>query len=651
MSFVPEKIGRYKILKVLGKGAMGVVYKALDPNIDRVVAIKAVRKEEFDDAPEGFELLQRFKREIQTAGLLTHSNIVTIFDGGIDDGIHWIAMEYVEGPGLNKKIQQGTQFSLNEIFSLMIKICKAMAFAHKHQIIHRDLKPANILLTPDGEPKIADFGIAKLESSTMTKTGVILGTPSYMSPEQVTGQTIDNRSDIFSLGIILYELVTGKRPFTGDNPTTIMYQIVHSEPVQPAKLNPSLPGSLSGVMLKALEKDPQERYQVADDLARDLARLTRSDDELDGPQLSSGIDTSRTDARDVISRFDEYKNVETPGGFGKSRSSWFKKFMVLVLILVLLGGAGWGIYWSIENGIWQQFFGNETAADESQVVTYTRQITFTADVPEADVFVDGERLGFAGSTPFEITRTEKTAVEVRIEKECYESMVDSFIMDSNEPLERHYEMIPVLRQVKISCVPANATLLVDGRAQEGSSMDLNLECGGSYAIEARASGYRSKSISLKWEEVDSEELKIELEKILYGSVSFAGEYGVTVRNSRGRVLGRNVRKLNLEPGNYNIQLTNRQYFLNINRTIAVKASERATVELPRLGKLFLTAEDPGNCKVTLSGFPLGVDEWPLIQKPIVQGAHTVKFEWGEHIKEETVVVTAGNLTSFKGERN
>ena len=270
------KLGRYEVLNELGKGAMGVVYLAKDPVIGRLVAIKTIRTSQIgDDDSESREFRERFVREAQTAGILSHPNIVTIHDIGedTDSRTSFIAMEYIEGRNLKSLVTEKNKFSWDEIADLIAQIGEALDYAHRKGIIHRDIKPANIILTTDGKVKITDFGIAKVASSNLTTTGQFLGTPNYMSPEQVSGAPVDGRSDIFSLGVVLYELLTNRKPFQGDNLTAISYKIVHEDFTPPAELSSEVPPEFNAIVARAMAKDPWNRYQRGKDLALALYQL------------------------------------------------------------------------------------------------------------------------------------------------------------------------------------------------------------------------------------------------------------------------------------------------------------------------------------------------------------------------------------------
>jgi eukaryotic-like serine/threonine-protein kinase len=265
------KAGRYEIVGELGRGAMGVVYKATDPVIGRAVAVKTIKLSAEGTGLSQQELLARFQTEARAAGLLTHPNIVVVFDAGEEDGIYYITMELVEGKSVQALIDAGQSFPLPRVLRIMEQTCSALQFAHERNVVHRDIKPANIMLTGDDTVKVTDFGTAKiLQFGTVQQTAHVMGTPSYMSPEQVKGRAVDGRSDIFSLGVMLYEMITGEKPFPGQSITTVIYKIVNEEPVPPRQINPSIHQGISAAVMKALAKDPETRYQSCRELLEDL---------------------------------------------------------------------------------------------------------------------------------------------------------------------------------------------------------------------------------------------------------------------------------------------------------------------------------------------------------------------------------------------
>ncbi len=259
-----DSIGRYRIVKEIGRGAMGIVYLATDPTIGRSVAIKTVRLREIDNAQQRDKLRERLFREARSAGVLSHPNIVTIYDMAEEDGVAYIAMEFVDGPTLDEILSSGKPLESSKLFGILRQTATALDYAHSKGIVHRDIKPANIMLGRDGNVKVTDFGIAKINTAadSFTMTGTLVGTPNYMSPEQVQGNEVTGRSDQFSLAVITYEILTGERPFPGEQLSTVVYKIVAEEPVSPQKLNGTLGPQIDGVLRKALSKKPPNRYRT-----------------------------------------------------------------------------------------------------------------------------------------------------------------------------------------------------------------------------------------------------------------------------------------------------------------------------------------------------------------------------------------------------
>src|SRR6478609_3400344 len=270
-------LGRYKIISEIGQGAMGVVYKAVDPIIDRTVAIKTINLNLSRQELEEYEA--RFQQEIKAAGRLNHPNIVTIYDVGKTDQVAYMAMEFLEGAELKDMIASGNLPGVDQAVDIIAQVADGLSFAHQQDIVHRDVKPSNIMVLKNSLAKITDFGIARLPNSAVkTMTGLILGSPRYMSPEQVIGKTIDARSDIFSLGVVLYEALTNLAPFDGDNVNAIMYATVNTTPPPPSAHNRAVPAMLDLIVAKAMAKLLEDRYQSIKEFGDDLREVRRQMD-------------------------------------------------------------------------------------------------------------------------------------------------------------------------------------------------------------------------------------------------------------------------------------------------------------------------------------------------------------------------------------
>ena len=262
-------LGRYRIVSELGRGAMGVVYCAVDPLLERSVAIKTVNLAEAGDEVAEFDA--RFQQEAKAAARLAHPNLITVYDVGREGDVAFLAMELLEGRDLRSMIAERSRLPAAETIGIAAQVADGLAYAHERGVVHRDIKPGNIMILASGLTKIMDFGIARMRSSDIrTRTGILLGSPKYMSPEQVLGRGADGRSDIFSLGVVLYEMLAGTPPFSGDTVSSLMYQIATATPPAPSRANADVPQMLDLVVAKALAKKPEERYQTAAELAAEL---------------------------------------------------------------------------------------------------------------------------------------------------------------------------------------------------------------------------------------------------------------------------------------------------------------------------------------------------------------------------------------------
>ncbi|MCB1905914.1 MAG: serine/threonine protein kinase [Rhodocyclaceae bacterium] len=301
MSEQPRRLGKYEIVGVLGRGGMGTVYRGFDPAIERTVALKTIRRDCLESGVA--DAIARFRNEARAAGRLSHPAIVSVYEYGEDRDISFIAMEYVEGFGLKEYLHQIGVMPLADSVSVVMQLLDGLAYAHEQGVVHRDIKPSNLIITSKGKVKITDFGVARLESSELTQVGTVIGTPSYMSPEQFMGLAADARSDVFAVGVMLYELLTGQRPFTGSM-ESLAYRICHEEPAPPSQVQPGVPPAFERIVGRALAKRPEERFPTAGAF-RDTLRLAL-EHELDMQEAPSVSEETviRTTGRIGQPRFD-----------------------------------------------------------------------------------------------------------------------------------------------------------------------------------------------------------------------------------------------------------------------------------------------------------------------------------------------------------
>jgi len=370
--------GRYRIIKELGKGNMGVVYQAHDPQIDRMIALKVLRP----DRVTSEDFVARFLKEARAIGRLSHPQIVTVYDVGEDQGTIYIAMEYLSGDPLNEVMKSG-RLTVAQSVDIVRQVAQALDYAHQKGIIHRDIKPSNIILTQDLEVKLTDFGIARIEDGAagyQTQAGEILGTPIYMSPEQVMGKTADGRSDLYSVGVLFYEMIVGRRPFSGNNLAAIFHAITHDLPEPPAAVDPFITRALSDLIMRCLEKVPEKRFQTGRKMVEAL----------------KAIDTQAPgDAQDVPASGEALKK----GG----RSRMFVYGLVAMLLLGL--GAGGYYYWAMRShsAASRQIAPKETAAHGSKdqnVQAELATLKIDSEPQGANIYVDSI---FKGQTPLDVT--------------------------------------------------------------------------------------------------------------------------------------------------------------------------------------------------------------------------------------------------------
>jgi len=313
------KFGRYEVIGEIGRGSMGVVYKARDPAIGRLVAVKSIPETFGLQSGKREEFIKRLRQEAMTAGRLQHHNIVTIYDVGDTAQGPFIAMEYLDGVTLRDVISAGKKVSIAQLLDIISQVADGLDYAHSKAIIHRDIKPANLMIVPDNRVKIMDLGIARIPMSELTREGKLVGSPSYMSPEQLTGKPIDGRSDLFSLGVCIYQLMTAKKPFPGENINEICFKIVNDQFVPPTAHNPELPVEFDDFMSIALAKDPEDRFQSGKEIMEALTVIAEVSHSAPGPL--PGPEPEAPEEIKTGAKPDEYSGPGTSSNTSLSQSS------------------------------------------------------------------------------------------------------------------------------------------------------------------------------------------------------------------------------------------------------------------------------------------------------------------------------------------
>jgi serine/threonine protein kinase len=365
------KAGRYELVEELGRGAMGIVYRAQDPVIGRTVAVKTVRLVEAGTGMNREDLIARFKTEARAAGQLAHPNIVIVHDAGEEDGLFYITMELVEGRSLQALLDDEQSFPVARVLQLMEQACSALDYAHLHKVVHRDIKPANLMFSQEDRLKITDFGTAKILQMGATQTASVIGTPSYMSPEQIKGKPVDGRADLFALGVILYELVTGQKPFPGETVTTVIYKIVNEDPIPPREIDASIHPGLAAAITRSLQKDPDARFQTGREMWEALKNHhlgARGSARANSPAYAGELPTMRLPAATSAA---QQQSAARPTGLqtamaGASRKTAppilqhteaepeqhrVRNFIVALLLLGVIGYAGQRI-WPTLKDLW-----------------------------------------------------------------------------------------------------------------------------------------------------------------------------------------------------------------------------------------------------------------------------------------------------------
>jgi len=666
------RVGRYVVTGRIGRGGMGMVYRALDEALEREVAVKTLHVEGSLDA----ESRRRFEVEAKAAAKLQHPNIVTVFELGEDRGVPFIAMELLPGVDLEALLRSGEGLLLAEKIDIVIQICRGLAFAHDHGIVHRDIKPSNIRLLDDGTAKIMDFGIAKLGGTTLTRTGMLVGTIFYMSPEQVRGRGVDGRSDVFSAGVILYELLAGQRPFRGEGPTDILYKIAHEppDPLDTAALQ--LDPRLAEVVARSLEKDPERRFPSADALAealqpvldtarrearegwapeplstaRRLLKEGRVEESLTALRsLAAASPTSievRRALRAAVREHDrrhqpaEGPSEEFPELEATYRASPTARVAETVVPLptmaldipatkVLAGPAApppsprsrsLGMLMAVAGGL--------AVAGLALGMALLRG---GAEKPPADTAP-------AASTPPTLAATSPPAPSPNAPAVPAAAPRRQASPVPGPAPAAAGAIVPVITD------PPGAMVSLDGQRVPGTTpLDLDVDPRTAHRVRVSLEGYAAQELTV--EAGKTQELRLRLEQAgPPAGIFVSSSYPIDV-SWRGRTLAKAEvsPRVQVSGGRQVLTVSAPAHFLSTEVTVDAVPGGEVTVNAPTLGRVSIRA-NPDNCQVLIDG--TFVDYPPILDKPIAAGKHVVSFKWPDGVEVKEAVEVSGGKVAF-----
>lgn len=635
-----KTIGRYIVQSLLGEGAMGSVYKAFDPVIRRIVAIKTIKLEQSRSEADQREFMQRFFQEAQISGILNHPNIVAVYDIGEQDGMPYIAMEYVEGRNLNQIIHSSPRPDTTELSRILMQVACALEFAHGKGIVHRDLKPGNIMVTPKGVAKIMDFGIAKMSDSHLTQTGVFLGTPSFASPEQIKEGHVDHRSDIFSLGILAHETLTGHTPFPGQSISAILYKIANEPPSPPPNLTqlPIDPAKWRLVFDRVFQKDANRRYQHAAEFGQDLIGCLRVSDT-ERARLGTFMGSMDAGVRDAFgiqkdiqrSEFEMSQAPQPPAQrtihrpAGKSNVMAGVVVIALLLLVVGLGGA-------MQMGLLGEDLRLSSLLPLHKLLPakeIEKTIILNSLPGEAAISLNGQPPQNKTPYTFKLAGPVGSETSIRLEKEGFKPLEHRLVLrpDMETELRLVLDVMPVVRL--ISSEPPGAEVFVNDKRLGVSPVHGEFTPQNMALIRLALEGYHPAEISYVEGSSKEEVLAVPLKKILPpGQVEVSSEMEDLVVSLDGRVVGTSF---SVPAGKYKLALSSKRYFFQESRSLQVESGRRQSLGTPPLVSISKIDVIGGYARVRLDGFFIkndkgGVEYTPIANLRLAAGSHVFKFE-------------------------
>lgn len=632
----PRTIGRYEILRPLGEGAMGCVYLAEDPRIKRKLAIKVVKLDAIRNEGDRKEFLARFQREAEVSGVLNDPGIVTIYDVGDSELGPFLAMEFVPGKPLDHIIKSGEIANMPLKAKLLITcgVAEALDHAHSHNIVHRDVKPGNVIITEEGRPKLMDFGIAKREDASLTQTGTFLGTPSYASPEQIKEGHATLLSDVFSFGVMTFELLSGTLPFPGSSINTILYKIVNEPPLEvKPPVQGLLPEAWQRVFNRVLAKNPSDRYSSCSSFVRDLLEAVteldpHSRSELQG-QLKQGAGTMilPTILPTTITPHQDDSQATGKGKIHKGSKG------------ILYGGIAAGL---LVLGLGFFLFSGK-GGEEVRIAT---------DPPGATLLQNGNPID--GAKPLILKEGDR----LQIRKTGFEPVEYVHKAGNKAP---QLELKPIISEVKLQTDPSGAEVVLDSRKLEGTTpMIIKDWSQGQLHDLTFTHVQQGAGLSTRFEVGETPGDKIykllplsetrttgEVKTIdpnAPGVVKFTGEYTVRVK-ANGKDLG-DVAKVSLPPGSYKLELASGRVFYRESRTVNVSPGQTVAVNLPGLSRLTVSTF-PTSGTVVIDGVPTSVESDGSAAIPVAKGKHTISIQGRAGSSRSVDVAKDAEELSFK----
>ncbi|MEW6758417.1 MAG: serine/threonine-protein kinase [Acidobacteriota bacterium] len=626
------QVGRYQVQEVIGKGAMGVVYLAYDPQIGRRVALKTIRPAEGARPQEVAENRERFQREARAAGSLLHPNIVTIFDVFDDKGTLYIAMEYVQGRLLEDFCSKKTLLAPERAARLVMQGLAALQYAHKRGIVHRDIKPANLMVLEDEETlKVMDFGVAREAGAHLTQAGFVVGTPHYMSPEQIEGRPLDGRSDVFSMGVVLYELLAGERPFPGDSISTVIYRILNDRPAPLAEVSPRLPRALDHILAKALAKDPSQRFASAQAFQEALGEFLDTGTWEDQP-LSAVEET-----------FPSGEGILPPppsAGIRRKRPGRLSRRIWAWAGLLIAAGAAALVVTALRQDRAGDPQGQAAGAGSEKL---PRAISVVTDPPGASLFLDGQPVD---AVTLAVDDRSLHVVEARLG--CRYGRAD---LNGSHPVALlTIPLAPGPFRLPVDSVPPGASLFADG-VDTGLKTPAELPREGceAFQMELRLEGFLPHRAVVD-PSTGAASLSVALEKEPEkGSLRVTGGSDKILIYEDTRLLGRPGQTLLLPAGEHVLRFVDPALRGSIERRVVVEAGATVSLRTPefRTGRVFLYGKPVEDGKVAVDGEYF--EDLPLIgSQPLAVGSHRfvvtasdgrkVAFTWNVQPGDQTRVV-------------